>query len=150
MARIYQALQRQSDGRWNMTVSSDDEGWTHAVGFCAGSFDKQWPPFDDKATIVGLPRDQYEAEREKARVHAAHYHEDGHATSAEAEACHDRYARLLRRRDFDERDVQRRCAICGTWTVHRVMVGETRLLTLCGAHLEEADVAAAVAKERAR
>lgn len=148
MARIYQALQRQRDGRWNMTVSSDDEGWTHAVGFCAGTFDQCWPPFP--LAKGGLPEDLYEAEREKHRVHAALYHDDGHASAAEAEACHDRYVRMLRRRDFDERDVQRKCAICGAWTVHRVMVGETRLLTLCGAHLAETDVAAAVAKERAR
>lgn len=157
MARIYQALQRQSDGRWNMTVSSDDEGWTHAVGFCAGPlvgfcagpFDAQWPPFD-AAKMSWTTAAAYEAEREKARAHASHYHDDGHASAAEAEACHDRYCRLLRRHDFNETDVLRKCAICGAWTVHRVMVGEVRLLNLCGAHLGEADVAAAVAKERAR
>lgn len=149
MARIYQPMQRARDGRWDMTVSSDDEGWTHAVGFCGGTFDQRWPPYTGKE-IAWPTQGAYDADREKHRAHAAHYHDDGHATADEAQACYDSYCRLLRRRDFDERDVQRKCAICGAWTQHRVTVGELRLLILCGAHLSEMDVAAATAKERTR
>lgn len=36
MARWYQVLQRQSDQRWDMTVSSEDEGWARAIGYCVG------------------------------------------------------------------------------------------------------------------
>lgn len=147
MARIYQPLQRRSDLRWNMTVGSDDEGWTHTVGFCAGTFDQCWPDAE-KGPPIGYPVELYESEREKHRAYAEQYHADGHATAEEAQACYDRYCRVLRRRDFDEKNVQRKCAICGEWTVHRVMVGETRLLTLCAAHLSELDIAAAIAKER--
>ncbi|MGE0460889.1 MAG: hypothetical protein AB7Q16_05930 [Vicinamibacterales bacterium] len=153
MARIYQPLQRQRDGRWNMTVSSDEERWTHAVGFCAGTFDQCWPPHnpsEPQRVMAWGSVDAYEADRLKHRVHEALYHDDGHATAEEAQACYDRYCRLLHRRDFDEKDVQRKCAICGEWTVHRVMVGEVRLLSLCGAHLSETDIAAAIAKERRR
>lgn len=153
MARIYQPLQRRSDGRWNMTVGSDDEGWTHAVGFCSGTFDTIWPPHNPALPERVAPWggvEAYDADREKHRVHAALYHDDGHATAEEAEACYDHYCRVLRRRDFQERDVQRKCAICGAWTVHRVMVGDVRLLCLCVSHLSELDVAAAIRKERTR
>lgn len=153
MARIYQPLQRQSDGRWNMTVSSDDERWTHAVGFCSGTFDQVWPPHNpslpERVAAWGSV-EAYEADREKHRVHAFAYHDNGHATAAEAAECYDRYCRTLHRRDFDEKDVQRPCAICGAWTQHRVMVGEVRLFALCSKHLADKDVAAAVAKERRR
>jgi hypothetical protein len=36
---ITQARQRESDRCWDMTESSDEEGWTHAIGYCAGKYD---------------------------------------------------------------------------------------------------------------
>jgi len=34
MARIYMVRKRESDGCWDYTVSSDEEGWAHATGAC--------------------------------------------------------------------------------------------------------------------
>lgn len=156
MARIYQPLQRQSDKRWDMTVSSDEERWTHAEGFCAGTFEKQWPDWPEGETPERLrfwmSREYYLARREEHRPHAAHYHDDGHATAEEASACYERFGRLVERRDVVDENEQRKCQVCSAWTTHRVLIGHSihQELVLCPAHQSDADVEAALAKERTK
>jgi hypothetical protein len=134
MARIYQPLPRQSDGRFDMTVSSDDERWTHPIGYCAGSFDNLWPEQPRESHIQAwMSAEMYQADRARHLPFRDHYHADGHATSAEASACYAKYRIDHERRSFEEKDTQRKCVACQAWTTHRVMVGDHTLLVLCEA-----------------
>lgn len=115
MAQIYQALQRQSDRRWDMTCGSDEERWTHAIGYCAGWRDCTEEEF---RKIPGL-----KAEVERLRFHREKFHRDGHASAAEAEACWLRYQLDIELRFFDAKDEQRKCAVCEVWTTGRAKLG---------------------------
>ena len=84
MARIYQALERKGGGRFDYTVSSDEEHWVHALGYCAGYHEineDDWP--------FGIEM----AREENARIapFKHKYHVDGHATASEAQECYNEY-----------------------------------------------------------
>lgn len=143
MARIYQPLQRVTDGRWNMTVSSDEENWTHTIGFCCGKFDQVWKPYSGDSDSLAWPtQEAYEAERARHAAHARFYHDNGHATADQALDCYRRYDVLLHRREYFEQDVKKPCVVCNTWTMHRVLVGTSlpTELVLCIAHCTTWDV----------
>jgi hypothetical protein len=66
---------------------------------------------------------------------SAGFHADGHSTAAEAEACFRRYEVERHAKVYDAKDEQKRCAVCGEWTLGRVMVGVFhRVYVLCAHH----------------
>jgi hypothetical protein len=149
MARIYQALQRHVDGRWVMTVSSDEEHWLHAVGYCSGPFDLVWPPYSGDSNTFGfLGKDDYERHREKEMVFRNRYHTAGHETAEEAEACYLEYA-IDHRRSFIATSGHR-CAFCMQWTDHHVEIGETRLISICPEHETPENIRVALRQQEKR
>lgn len=146
MARIYQPRRRADDQRWEMTVGSDEEGWCHPTGYCAGTFAKLYPEQRSEAIRAMMPGEAheaaYQAERQKAEKFAARFHDYGHATADEAQECYDRFLVEMMRRTMQERDVQRRCYVCGEWTQNRVdMLYE--MLIVCDTHNTPEGIAAA-------
>lgn len=135
--RIYQPLQRKHDGRWDMTVSSDEEHWCHSIGYCSGTFEEVWPPWSEKhkgITLAYVTLEHYENARSEAFPHRNKYHKDGHASAAEAETCYDEYCLDTEWEQFDDPNVQKRCQICNMWTIHRVRISSLRDFILCPAH----------------
>jgi len=138
MARIYQALQRQSDKRWDMTVSSDEEGWAHAEGYCAG-----WRGDPDEAEKERLNKmfgegfsDRLQADWDAKREFKDKFHTDGHATSAEAYDCYRQYELDCELRFWESKSEQRKCQVCETWTTHRAELGHgcSREFIVCPEH----------------
>lgn len=150
MARYYQALQRQSDKRWDMTVSSDDEGWAHAIGYCAG-----WKGDPDEAEKERLNNmfgegfsDRLAAEIEPKRQFIDKFHKDGHATSEEAHACYRQYELDCELRFYESKSEQRKCQVCEAWTTHRAELGDFyREFVLCESHATRENVKAVRDKE---
>lgn len=138
--RIHQPLQRKGDGRWDYTVSSDEEGWVHAIGYCAG-----WIEPEDG--VLGQPH--ADALRARMEPHRGKYHRDGHATSAEAASCYREYELDQHLRFFEDRDTQERCEApgCGAWTQGRAQLGQFRVFPLCATH-QTRDVVAEVSERR--
>ncbi len=136
MARIYQALQRQSDQRFDMTVSSDEEGWTHAIGYCSG-WPGDKPPDDNTIRKIWWSLAAWKKHIDRIEPFHANYHRDGHETRAEAEACYTKYQldNELRLDGHDESQ-QKKCVICSEWTQGRAaLLGESfREFVLCDAH----------------
>jgi hypothetical protein len=122
MARIYSPKQRQSDRRWNMTCGSDDEGWTHPIGYCAG-----WHVEDHR------------------------FHTDGHATSAEASACWDAYVLDTELTFRSHPSAQHQCQVCDAWTQGVAHLGREflREFHLCPEHQTRDHVKALRDAERA-
>lgn len=146
MARIYSARQRQSDGRWDMTVASDEENWCHAIGYCCGSFAEVWPEHPRESHLMAWRTEQrYHADRAKALPFATKYHSDGHATAKEAESCYRVHEIDQGRRSFTESKVQRPCEACESWTQRRVELA-LQILNLCEQHDNPEGIAAALAK----
>lgn len=137
MARIYSVLQRQSDKRWDMTVSSDEEGWAHSIGYCAG-----WKGDPDAAEIERLNNmfgegfaERLKAEIEPKRQFQSKFHRDGHATSEEAYACFRQYELDCELRFWESKSEQKKCQVCETWTAHRAELGDFhREFILCPEH----------------
>jgi hypothetical protein len=74
---------------------------------------------------------------------SAGFHADGHSTAAEAEACFHRYEVERHAKVYDAKDEQKRCAVCGEWTLGRVMVGVFhRVYVLCANHQTREHIAA--------
>lgn len=121
------ARRRTADGRWDYTNMND--GQIHAIGYCAG-----WRPFTgDETWLPGgkAEADRLNAEEEPFRVK---YHEDGHATEAEARYCYRTY--LLDRRASRSKasNQQFRRIECGGWTQDMVQVGAYWFKPLCETH----------------
>lgn len=142
MARIHQALQRKTDGRWDYTVSSDEEGWAHPAGYCGGW--KEWTEEDEKRTAIPWLR----AEQEKHRLFKDKYHTDGHATPEEARRCHREYELDQDLEAYEEEGAQRQCEVCSAWTTRRMQLGQFHRFTLCDAHATRDNVAALAEKPR--
>ncbi len=137
MARIHSARQRDYDKRWDFAVSSDEEGWAHPDGYCAGwrspeetdalAAEKGWPLLSKEgAEAIRLNRDKF--------------HSDGHATAEEAEACHREYVLDFELTRYEEKDVHRKCDSCGTFTPGRVALGQFERFNLCPSHQSREDV----------
>lgn len=116
--RHTRALQRQSDGRWDMATTAG--GQSYGVGFCGG-----------KLVTYGL-----------APVSDGDYHTDGHATKEEAEDCYRRYLATTAILGMFE-DTQMRCKVCEAWTQHYAQIQDT-VYTLCPDHQTYEDVLAQV------
>lgn len=126
MARIYMPRQRTDDGRWRMTVSSDEEGWCHAVGYCR--------PHKALTPTAGyISQEMCDAENARTEPFKHKYHDDGHATEAEAAACYREWEldQDVHKHVFST--TQKKCAECGEWTSHVVEIG-LHLVTLCEKH----------------
>jgi hypothetical protein len=152
MARIYSVLQRQSDKRWDMTVSSDEEGWAHAIGYCAGwrgDPDEAEKERQDNMFGEGFS-ERLQADWEAKRQHQAKFHRDGHATSEEAYACYQQYELDNMLRFWESRSEQKKCQICETWTTHRAELGDFhREFILCPEHATREHVVTVKDKEDA-
>jgi hypothetical protein len=117
-----------------MVVSSDDEGWSHAIGYCAG-----WREFsiEELRGRWGDRAESVQAELEVKRLYIEHYHSNGHGTAEEAYACYQRFGLdqelQLNREHPDE---QRRCMVCGVWTNRYASLGDEteRQFDLCDSH----------------
>ncbi len=147
MARIYSVRERL-DHRFDMTVSSDDEGWCHAIGYCSGWRDlgsdeevRKSYPWADQFMIAMLKRDH-----EKQEPFRAKYHDNGHATREEARACYREYEFDQELRFTEMRDEQRKCAICDQWTQGYAELGQFHRFFLCGDHSNRQGVEQALAK----
>jgi len=147
MASFYQARQRQRDGRWDMTVSSDDEGWCHAIGYCAG-------PFRPLEPSVALRQEQCDEYNRKHAPFSDRYHADGHESSQEAEACYREYRLDHELRFWPDREdarEQHRCEApgCGAWTSGRGEMKPFDLWHLCAEHQTREAVKALLDARRA-
>lgn len=147
MARIYQPSQRQSDKRWDMTVGSDEEGWVHAIGYCAGWHD--WT--EEEAKRIGFSLESCLKDQAPMVPHKAKFHRDGHATSEEASACWDAYVLDTELEFRDLTDEKRPCCVCGDFTGHVADLGREfpRRWFLCPTHGTREEVAARRDQERA-
>lgn len=111
----YEALQRQTDKRWDYTRRND--GQVHAIGYCAGKYDVI-------RNDASLP-------------HPERYHDDGHATAEEACECYKQYVLdNLTNLEFGlTEDTQHKCEApgCGAWTQKVAMV-DHHPYNLCDDH----------------
>lgn len=134
MARIYHVLQRDSDKRWDMTVSSDEEGWVHPIGYCAGWFD--W----DDERHAQRHGDEFvrraKEDQQKLLPFKGGFHRDGHATSEEAEACWKKYELDVELEFRDSSSEQKKCQVCDAWTTRYAELGHAfhRRFVLCQKH----------------
>lgn len=149
MARIHSPRQRQSDMRWDFTVSSDEEGWAHATGYCVGWKD----PDDSNRELKEKFGDNYlirPDEAAKMRQFQSKYHSDGHATSQEASECHDEYELDFELRFHENPDEMLKCACCGDFTTGRATLGQFNRYTLCQQHQTRDDAKKCREEERAK
>jgi hypothetical protein len=152
MARIYSVRERSKDHRFDMTVSSDDEGWCHAIGYCAGWTEMKTAedvlnlhPWADKYMVAGLLKEHAKHEPFRAK-----YHDGGHTTREEAEACYREYEFDQELRFGERRGEQRKCAICDQWTQGFAELGQFRHFTLCPEHANRQGVEQAIALDTTR
>jgi len=149
MARIHQPLQKQSNGRWDYTVSSDEEGWAHATGYCTGWRD----PDETDAYFAkqGMGEVKVRPEvREKLHRFREKFHSDGHATAAEAEACYREYELDFELRFSEDKDVLKRCGVCEEFTTGRASLGQFGHYAACPKHQTREDVQEIRTREDAR
>lgn len=109
----YSAKQRTSDGRWDYTCQNG--AGTFPLGYCSGPELAHYSP---------------------AEFHTK-FHDDGHATAEGAEACHRAYELDCETKFHEHPDEQKKCQVCGAWTMKCAFVGNTFLhrFELCEAHL---------------
>lgn len=115
----YFTARQRTDRRWDYTCQNG--AGTFPIGYCSG------PEF---------------AKYDKTSENSRRYHDDGHATAAEAHACHRQYE-LDQHVSFHEReDTQKKCLVCGAWTTKRVLIGceIQREYELCEAHQDRASL----------
>ena len=134
MARIYMVKRRLRDGRWDMTVSSDEEGWAHAIGYCAGW--NELTEADCKRLLGPYHWPSIQEDQEARRQFQSKYHVDGHNSSAEAEACYLNFLLDQEIKFHEEVDTQKRCKMCGVWTTGYGSLGREipRRWPLCKTH----------------
>ena len=132
MMNYYEALQRQTDMRWDYTRRND--GQVRSIGYCSGW---QESTEDELVERLGEFGKHAFASQEGRRVHRECYHEDGHATKEEACECYKRY---LLDNDVNlefgtTEDTQHRCEVegCENWT-QTVAMMNTRTYDLCDEH----------------
>ena len=125
--KYYQARKRESDGRWDYTCRHDK--YIYAVGYCAG-----WQEFKG---IDGLDPEVFDHFRRdyenKYRPLQSKYHEDGHATEAEAVECYRQYlldTELKTMLDDEPGD----CKACGILTDYYALLPHGVRWHLCATH----------------
>lgn len=147
MARIYMPRQREESKVWDMTVGSDEEGWIHPIGYCAGWH--EWT--DDEAKRLGFSLESCLRDQEPLVPHKAKFHIDGHSTSAEAATCYEGYILDTELHFRDNADEQKKCIVCDVWTTGRALLGHTfsKVFVLCPAHATRDNVVKAKAADGA-
>ncbi len=135
-----------------MTVSSDEEGWAHAQGYCAG-----WRGDPDEAEKQRLTNlfgtDFVERLKKEWDVYLPFkdkFHTDGHATSEEASACWDQYELDTQVRRYKSDQHQNRCEVCKEWTPNITELGEFKRYHLCDTHDTKEALQKVRDEERAR
>jgi hypothetical protein len=144
MARIYQPRRRQSDKRWDYTISSDEEGWAYAAGYC-----HEYRPlsYSDCGVLAGGV-DKYNAKMEPFKDK---FHAGGHATSEEAQECYRQY-QLDHELEFfnkpqEEADRLNRCVVCREFTAGLATLGNFQHWPLCATHQTREAVAELMEKD---
>lgn len=122
-----------------MTVSSDDEGWTHALGYCAGWREQTRAELEADPVLRDMT-DSILKDQEKSRPFREKFHTTGHEHAAEARRCFAEYE-LDHHLDLTAQDRanQRECIVCGSWTSARAKLGVEfpRVIVLCETHRTE-------------
>lgn len=118
MTTYFEALQRQTDKRWDYTRRTGSTP-AHPIGYCAGwNYPRLIENLEpSNPLIVALEHEQAARLQFKDK-----YHKDGHATAEEAMACHDTFlldTALEFRRSETE---QHRCVVCKAWAQNLVDV----------------------------
>lgn len=129
----YEALQRESDKRWDYTRRNDGRTW--AIGYCRGWIET---PHEDLVEQYGADQgEMFHKAQEECREFQEHYHDDGHETSEEACECYKRYLldNQVRLEFGTTANTQHRCEMkdCDAWTQKLAMV-EHRTYHLCDDH----------------
>lgn len=144
MARIYQVLQRKGDGRYDMTVSSDEEGWSHPVGYCADFKEMTEEELDaEEARGNQGFRKWYKDQLQNKDK----YHSGGHATKDEAYDCYTQYILDNRLRFWEQGDTQKKCEVCDCWTTGRGELNTFKQFILCADH-QQRDIVEGLLKKR--
>lgn len=138
------ARQRESDGRFDYTVA--DRHGVSPEGYCHA-----YRPWTDEQVRIIFGGDEAEvtAQREKLEAETApfreKYHDDGHATVAEAEECYRTYLLDQRLRlDGKMTNQMLQCQVCGAFTQGLATVGGSRSYVLCDPHRTRAWVSGLV------
>jgi hypothetical protein len=115
----YFSARQRTDGRWDYTCQNG--AGVFPIGYCAG------PDF---------------AQYDKTGEYAAKYHDDGHATAEEADACHRAHELEQQVSRRESADTQKKCLVCEAWTTKRVLVGQgfAREYALCEEHQDRASL----------
>lgn len=121
--RHYSARQRVGDQRWDYCCGSHPTGYCHA-----------YKPISE---TDGLGEWAKRANEQLAPL-AANFHDTGHATEAEAQACYKKYMldtslRLTPKEPENARQLNR-CQVCNTFTACHAYVGAYQIFTLCPEH----------------
>ena len=127
----YAARQRTLDKRWDYTCQNKRTG-TYPVGYCHKT---DWTP--EKRAECHMS----DAEWQRIQSNQSKYHDDGHATEQEAQACYRSY--LLdnhMRLDGMHSGTQRQCVVCGNWTQKFASVNHSFHWDLCDIHRTEEKV----------
>ncbi len=121
----YDARKRSSDNRWDYTCMNDGHVWP--VGYC-----RPWQPLTCPPLSEAYVNDPHQ-QKKHAEFKDKH-HDDGHATEQEARECYRQYL-LDKKLVLDRKliDLQRKCAVCETWTQGCAEVG-LHLFVLCDDH----------------
>ena len=143
MARFYMPRQIQTGenkGKWHMTVSSDEEGWCHAVGYCERV--AACPECEkDPAKMIALPME--ERKDDCAICHGSRLVDRdplclGHDTADGAFQHWLQFQVEQHNIKTADPDNKQKCEICSEWTTWRREVGPRWALiytfVLCGNH----------------
>lgn len=153
MAEVYEVLEKtkggERTGRYDMTRRTDDpRGGPYPCGYFGG-----WPgdltsgdPETDKAVIVQAygSEEAYQAFLRREEPLRAKYHTGGHESRQAAHACYAEFQLDHDLRFYEEPEVYRACAECGTLTTARGGLqncSSSRSVPLCPAH-QDRDIAA--------
>lgn len=153
MTTYHQPLKRESDKRWDFTRGTGSSA-AYAVGYCAGWKEPPGPEEAaelDKKLGAGFAA-RITVEIEAKRKYQAKYHTDGHATAAEACACHRQYELdnelELKPKPNEESDTLHRCQAfgCPVHTANLACLGQFNFFHLCDDHLNRETVEKLVVK----
>jgi len=149
MTTYYQALRRQSDGRYDYT-SCTGSTKPHPIGYCAG-----WKEITDYGTAAWdrLLKASLGRDIEEKRPFKNKFHTDGHATEREAINCYRQYE-LDHHLEFKDAPTEKantlhRCQApgCSEFTAGVAFLSHHRHFYLCDAHRNRETVERLVIKE---
>ena len=126
--RHYSAKQRADDHKWVYTCGS------RAVGYCADTFDKQWPEECPEYLKPYMSAEDYKTEREKHLPFQDKFHADGHATKQDACECYRQFLLDMHVRKVTSTGAMYECRVCKTFTPDYVLIGNTIFVVLCKDH----------------